>query len=179
MFVPSLSWQNNRFYIDTPQTRRFFTGFENGIVATSHASGCFLQVRRLHINRFKACRQPHRSLLTFLCVSRACLGKCSVFERKNGARKPFRTAFDVLLVLLLVAHVLKQLIIVDLCIKTYIFLSFPYVCPEPVLVNDDFIYKEEQKTRFSVPPSRSLSSAPIISSKSLLDNGTFFEFFLC
>ena len=29
-----------------------------------------------------------------------------------------------------------------------LFLSFPYVCPEPVLANDDFYYKIARKRRF-------------------------------
>ena len=38
---------------------------------------------------------------------------------------------------------------VVVCKKTVVsFLSFPYVCPEPVLVKRSFLYKMAQKTRF-------------------------------
>ena len=114
MFVPSLSWLNTHF-----EYKNFIISRISVIPSGMSGSGASMCSR--------SCKKTPLLSPLFLCLSRACLGRRMIIfssmkmassQNKQGGG---REAFSYLCQLLLLR-------------ENGLFLSFPHVCPEPVLV---------------------------------------------
>jgi hypothetical protein len=125
MSVPSLSWQNDRFYTETAQRRRRFSHLLKDGDHTLVQDPIEL-LQKTHTT-------SHQRFFHFE-LSRACVGELivvftlSIKWRKNG-----RFAHELDVAVLVLLHERR-----DSGEETLFFWSFPYVCPEPVLVKSSF-----------------------------------------